>query len=280
LDALQRDGYGSVKLIKGFQKNKLYVPAEINGKKIELLLDTGWGSSGITVGMSPSELHIAPENGVQMAISANGVRMAEGHGIAQSVAIGNVHIENTRIYFGQFSEFGIIGHSFLKKCGAIIDLTNLRLYLRPPGVGRRVNLSPALTSIGLAEARFFDSPHGGFVLNVEVNGVPTQMALDTGAQISVLDTRFAKVASTKGWNRRHVYQRDAAGVLSPADFAGTKTFKIEGVPIRTPIVFLARFAGYDISRGKMVGFLGLDVIGLNWGIIDFAQQKFYFAKAK
>lgn len=43
LDVLQRDGYGSVELIKSGQ-NKLYVPAEINGKKTRLLLDTGWGN--------------------------------------------------------------------------------------------------------------------------------------------------------------------------------------------------------------------------------------------
>ncbi|MEO6782140.1 MAG: pepsin/retropepsin-like aspartic protease family protein [Bradyrhizobium sp.] len=279
LEALRRDGYGSVDLMND-GRNRLYVPAEINGKKIRLLLDTGWGSSGISVGIDPSELHIVPEKGVQTTITANGVRVAEGHGMARSVVIGNVRIENTQISFGQFSDFGFIGHAFLKKCGAIIDLTNLRLYLRPPGAGRRVNLSPALTAIGLAEVPFFNSPHGGFVLNVEVNGVPTQMALDTGAQISVLDIRFAKEASAKGWHRRHVYTVDAAGVWSPADFAGTKTFKIEGIPIRTPTVFLARFAGYDSSRGKIVGVLGLDVIGLNWGIIDFAQQKFYFARAK
>jgi hypothetical protein len=133
--------------------------------------------------------------------------------------------------------------------------------------------------MGLAEAPIFVAPHGSFVLNVEVNGMPTQMALDTGAQISELDRRFAKMASAKGWGRRNVFQRDAAGTLSPVDFAGTKTFKIEGIPIRTPTVFLGRFAGYDITHGKMVGVLGLDVIGLNWGIIDLAGQKFYFAKA-
>jgi len=278
LEALRRDGYGSVELVNDGQ-NRLYLPAEINGKKIRLLLDTGWGSPGIALGVDPSELHIVLKKGVQMAITTNGVRIAERHGVAQSVVIGNVRIQNTRIYFGRYSDLGFIGHGFLKKCGAIIDLTNLRLYLRPPGVGRGVNLGPALTSIGLAEAPFF-SADGSFILNVEVNGVPAQMALDTGAQISVLDARFAKVASAKGWNRRNVYQGDAAGVLSPADFAGTKTFKIGGIPIRTPTVFLSRLAGYDLSRGKMVGVLGLDVIGLNWGIIDFSQQKFYFAKAK
>ncbi len=193
--------------------------------------------------------------------------------------MGNVHVENTEVNFGRLPEFGVLGHGFLKRSGAIIDLTNLKLYLRAPGGGRRVNLSPALTSMGLAEAPILDAPGGRAVVNVEVNGVPTQMALDTGSQLSELDIRFAKMARTKGWGRRHVVEEDAAGVLSPADFAGTKTFKIEGIPIRTPTVLLERFAGYDLTQGKMVGLLGLDVIGLNWGIIDFAQQKFYFARA-
>jgi hypothetical protein len=193
--------------------------------------------------------------------------------------LGNVQVQNTEIHFGQFSEDGFIGHGFLKRSNAIIDLTNLRLYLKPAG-GRRVNLGPALTSMGLAEAPFYNDSSRTFVLNVEVNGLPTQMALDTGAQASLLDVRVAKAASAKGWGRRNVYQVDAAGVLTPADFAGTKTFKIEGTPIRTPTVFLGPFAGYDVTHGKMAGLLGLDVLGLNWGIIDVAQQKFYFAPAK
>ncbi len=279
LDVLQRDGYGSVKLINGGQ-NRLYVPAEINGKKISLLLDTGWGGEGITVAINPSVLGIVPEKGVQLAISASGARTPVGHGVAQLVVMGNVHILGAPIYFGRFSELGVVGHGFLKKNNAIIDLTNLRLYLRPPGKGPRVDLGPALTALGMAKASLHEAPHGSSVLNVEVNGLPTQMALDTGAQISVLDTRFAKVASTKGWGRRNLYQVDAVGVSTRADFAGTKTFKIDGIPIRTPTVFLSRFAGYDITHGRMVGVLGLDVIGLNWGIIDVAQQKFYFTKAK
>lgn len=131
----------------------------------------------------------------------------------------------------------------------------------------------------MAKVPFFDASHGSYVLNFEVNGRPTQMALDTGAQVSMLDVRFAKLASTRGWGRRNMYSVDGAGVWSPADFAGTETFKIEGVPIRTPTVFLSNSAGYDLTHGKMVGVLGLDVIALNWGIIDVAQQEFYFTRA-
>ena len=134
-----------------------------------------------------------------------------------------------------------------------------------------------MTALGLAKAPFFDAPHGNFVLNVEVNGLPTLMVLDTGAQVTMLDIRFAKTARAKGWGR-DVRQIDAAGVVSAGDFAGPKTFTIGGIPIRTPVVALGRFAGYELTGGKIGGLLGLDVIGMNWGIIDVAQQRFYFAR--
>jgi predicted aspartyl protease len=277
LDVLRRDGYGSVGLVKEGQ-NKLYVPAEINGHKVRLLLDTGWGIEGISVGMNPSALNIVREKSVGFGLTVSGAHIPVGHGTAQSVVMGNVSIRGTPINFGRFVEEGVVGRGFLKKNNAIIDLTNLRLYLRPPGKGRRVDLAPALTALGMAKAPFFDAPHGNYVLNVEVNGVPTRMVLDTGSQATMVDGRFARIARAKGWGR-DVRSVDAAGVTSNADFTGPKTFKIEGIPIRTPIVVLDRFVGYELSGGKIAGLLGLDVIGMNWGIIDVAQQKFYFVRA-
>lgn len=73
---------------------------------------------------------------------------------------------------------------------------------------------------------------------------------------------------------------DVAGVVSAADFAGTKALAIGGIPVRAPTVLVTNFAPYAASGGKLVGLLGLDVIGQNWGIIDFGRQKFYFARAK
>ena len=164
-----------------------------------------------------------PEKGTGVTLSAS-ARIPVGHGTAQSVMMGNVHIQGTPIYFGRFNENGFVGRGFLKRNNAIIDLTNLRLYLSPPGKGRRVDLGPALTALGLAKAPFFDAPHGNFVLNVEVNGLPTQMVLDTGAQVTELDIHFAKAARAKGWGR-DLRQIDAAGVVSPGDFAGTENFQ-------------------------------------------------------
>jgi predicted aspartyl protease len=276
LEVLHRDGYGSVQLING--ANKLFVRTLINGEKIDLLLDTGWGAQAITLGVNPARLHIVPEKGGGSIMSASGARTGVGRGVAQSMVMGNVHLNGVPVFFGRFVASGFLGRGFLRTNSAIIDLTNLRLYLRPPGKGSRVDLTRALTGVGM-NAVPFSELHGNLVLNVEVNGVPAQMALDTGAQVSVLDTRFAKQVSARGWGR-HARSRDAAGRLSAADLAGTKSFKIEGNPIRTPTVLVTNFAGYDMTRGKIVGLLGLDVLGMNWGIIDVGQNKLYFAKAR
>jgi predicted aspartyl protease len=276
LDVLSRDGYGSVQLVKG--SNTLFVPTLINGEEINLLLDTGWAPSAIAVGVNPAQLHIVPQKGGGSIISASGGRVGVGQGVAKSVVMGNVHIDGVQVSFGRFAAQGFLGRGFLRANSAIVDLTNLRLYLRPPGKGSRVDLTHALAAVGMNAVHFSETSYGSFVVKVEINGVPAEMALDTGAQVTVLDTRFAKQASARGWGR-NARSRDAAGRLTAADLAGTKSFKIDGNPVRTPTVLVTNFAGYDISRGKMVGVLGLDVLGMNWGIIDFGQNKFYFAQA-
>lgn len=69
------------------------------------------------------------------------------------------------------------------------------------------------------------------------------------------------------------------GGHSSLDFAGPTSFKVGGIPIRTPTITLTNLPLYSETNGKIVGVLGLDVLGLNWSIIDFGQNKLYFAKA-
>jgi hypothetical protein len=50
-----------------------------------------------------------------------------------------------------------------------------------------------------------------------------------------------------------------------------------------PLAIYAAVSQGMPARGvgtELVGLLGLDVIGLNWGIIDFGRQNFYFTGAK
>ncbi len=279
LDVLRRDGYGAVELNKS-GANRLFVKSQINGEKVNLLLDTGFGAPGITVGFNPAKIHVTPQKGINAGSGASGKMVAVGHGMADSVVMGNVQIKGAPIYFGRFADSGFVGRGFLKANSAVVDLTNLTMYLRPPGTGRLVNLSAALRALGMSEVPFTESSDGHFLVDAELNGIPAKMMLDTGAQVTEIDSRFAEAAKARGWHRDNVYRVDAAGAVTHGDLAGTKTLSIGGTPLRAPTVLLGSLSVYNSSRGKIVGVLGLDVIGQNWGILDFGQKKFYFAHPK
>ena len=65
----------------------------------------------------------------------------------------------------------------------MIDLHNLRLYLRPPGTGRRAVLGPAMRGAGLAEIPFTITGNALAVVNAEINGATGAMIVDTGKSV-------------------------------------------------------------------------------------------------
>jgi hypothetical protein len=302
LDILVRDGYGVVPINQP-KPNTLVVSAVIDGRKMALVLDTGFGEEGITLDSSYSGMSVPREATVHRSETASGKTVDIRKGMAQSVVMGNVHISGAPLFFGTFKGFyeeqkdkfvsesrideatrvgasGFVGRGFLKTNNAIIDLQNLRLYLRPPGKGRRVQLGAALKGVGMAEASFSQMAGGNYLVDVEVNGVSGKMIMDTGATITGLDPRFAAQAKARGYGRRDLESLDAAGVHSSTDLAETRSFKIGGIPVRSPTLTMDNYPFYSASGGKIVGLLGVDVLGQNWGIIDFGQEKLYFAKAK
>lgn len=87
-------------------------------------------------------------------------------GVADTVLLGTVEMHKVPVSVGNISGLhdtsvrrqiganGFLAAGFLRTCSAVIDLHNLRLYLRPPGAGHRAVLGPALRGAGLAEIPF------------------------------------------------------------------------------------------------------------------------------
>ena len=291
LAVLARDGYGIVPIQRPLP-NSLVVRGNINGRDAKLVLDTGWGADGISLDSSYAMFLNLPTQAVKgHGISATGVRMDVRRGMAGLVVLGNVQIKGVPLFVGTFGGLknehirqsigasGFVGAGFLRTNSAIVDLQNLCLYLRPPGKGRRAQLGPALKAVGLSEVSFAGHEHGNFLVDVEINGATGKMILDTGAYLTGVDTRFASQAKVNGYDSR-IMGIDAAGVLSKKQLTRVGSFKIGGVPINVRDLTLTQFGFYSASGGKIIGLLGMDVLGQNWGIIDFGQQKLYFARAK
>ena len=54
-----------------------------------------------------------------------------------------------------------------------------------------------------------------------------------------------------------------------------KSFYAGGVPLRAPDIRLRQVPAYTRSGGRVIGELGMDLLGSNGAVIDFGQRKLY-----
>jgi len=287
LDPLRRDGYGVVELNRP-EPNVLTVIATINGRKARLIVDTGWSGEGITLNGDYGSVLRSPVQAVKwLGRSVSGHALSNfKKGVADTVSLGNVQMRQVPITFGTIGALqhsydrrdihadGFIGSGFLSTCSGIIDLHNLALYLRPPGTGRRAVIGPAMKAQGLAEVPFHVIQTNCLVA-VQINDAPGVMFVDTGATLAGVDERFAPQMKSK-LRSSNVTAIDAAGIETQTKLTNLRSFRIAGVNVRAPDMRMGRFAFYDSSRGKVIGLLGMDILGRNGTIIDFGQKKLYF----
>lgn len=287
LSILQQQGYGVVEL-KRPQPNTLTVQAKINGQSALLIVDTGWSGHGITLDSESAGSLKTPMTASTSHVEALSGKTLTGlkNGVADTVLLGNVEMHRVPIVVANIAGLhdssvrqriganGFLSAGFLRTCSAVIDLHNLRLYLRPPGTGRRAVLGPAMRGAGLAEIPFTITGNALAVVNAEINGAAGAMIVDTGKVLTGVDARLASKMKVAGYGSR-VGTLDAAGALVETKLAKIQSFKIGGVRLRAPDIRLEQFPIYAQTGGKLIGFLGIDILGPNGAIIDFGNLKLY-----
>ncbi|MBY2483751.1 aspartyl protease family protein [Clostridioides difficile] len=135
------------------------VPVEINGKRINAVIDTG-GS------MFTIDQKLAKELGIKTASKnenefAGGNTVETGFGQADSLTIGDVNIKNVPVMLGPFDGFeeglkdydvhGIIGTGVLKEFIPTMDYPSGKLILRPRNEVGRENLNKMLADDKILE---------------------------------------------------------------------------------------------------------------------------------
>jgi predicted aspartyl protease len=305
LDVLRRDGYGMAKISPPSGKisgsavfasqgaNAMHIHGTVNGRPATLVVDTGWGGrAGVYLDSNfANTLKLTMEGGADVGHSVSGAAMSLQKAGSGTVVLGNVQLNGVPFYAGKIKGFsvtetresawisGAVSGGFLRAASAVLDLPNFRLYLRPPGRGRPVSLGPALKAAGLSEIPFTVGDYG-CVVDVEINGLTGKMVVDTGAYFSCIDSRFASQFKG-GTYATYTGSIDAAGVVSRNHATSLQTMRVAGVPVHLPDdVAVDKYSFYSPSGGKVVGLLGMDVLGHNWGIIDFGNEKLYLAEAK
>lgn len=284
LDVLQRDGYGAAE-IKRPRPNVLTIMAEIDGRRTALMIDSAWTGEGVG-------LH-ASQNGRAERILVGNVQLAQ-------VPVSGVNLDArpNQVSRRATGAGGVIGAGFLRACSGVLDLQNLKLYLRPPGQGRRAALGPGLTGAGMAEVAFAAAGPRECLVPVEVNGVAGKMYVDTGSYLAAVDTRLsprigARPVVTRAGHTRpqtsdeferitriDARSREVAALVENAPMTPLRSLTIGGVPARAPDIRLRKFDFYSESAPKAIGVLGMDILGSNGAVIDFGQQRLYFLPAR
>jgi predicted aspartyl protease len=305
LDTIQRDGYGVVQL-KQPVSNEFFLEASLNGHPIRLILDTGAASHNILLSNGCAKFMRVPPHAIKgtvLSITGKAIK-AISEGTADSLALGNIQVSGTKLNFASFDFLhtrsiqglwytdgmlgnaravnldadGFLGMGFLQKCAAILDLPNARLYLKPPGSGRVPQLEPALKALGYLSTNF-ELTGLGLVIEVSINGTNGKMIVDTGADVTTIDRRFAAQAKLRTY-RTGTRFKDAAGAETEAEAADPASFKVGGAEAMRSKMDVLPTGLYADTGGKVIGLLGMDFLGQSWGIIDFAQHKLYFTAVK
>lgn len=301
LDALARSGYVSVPL-KRPTPNVLAVDASINGHDVQMVVDTG--CSHVLVRRILLSRFGLKTTAAQTKISgASGRRSEDGAQMATAdrIRVGNMELTNVPIMFSELGTMnsdhsrgapvgsylppasqrmgdGFLGADFLSACSAVIDLQNLKLYLRPPGHGQRVDLGPGLRGIGMTEIPFANADRNRYRVKVEVNGVPGAMLLDTGDYLTTLSASHAASLKLNGFHSR-LLARDITGAELHLSRIALQSFKVGAFSAPTDDTLLLSNLAMG-SEDSLLGILGMDVIGRNAGVIDCGQRKLYLMKTR
>jgi hypothetical protein len=295
LEPLRSSGYGVVPLER-IRPNIITLKANIDGKVERLLVDTAWLEDGVGALDETLGATAAPVTGSNVS--------ARGRGpLAGSVTLGNVRLTNVPIVHGQFPQLrntvirrkvaptGVIGSRFLQTCSALLDLENMRLYLRPPGEGRHVVVRRGLIAAGLAAVPMQQTPQHAELVDAEINGVQGKMLVDTGAYLAAVDVTLAAAIHARPVVTHYGFPRpinaddftritridraafEVKDLVENAPMTQLKSFRLGGVPLRVPDIRLRKID--SPPRVKVIGALGVDILGRNGAIIDFAQQQLY-----
>ncbi len=284
---LATHGYGGAQLVH--VGNFFRVPINSNGNVGDLIVDTGAPHS-LIFRASVKRLGLTETKTKEFIGGAFG-KGREYFGVAtiQSLTMGNCTLLNLPVAVapgdsenGMFRQYGssdgLLGLSEMVKYGAVLDLANRLLFVRPSGPSKAVAI--ATDSILVRQGyTAVDLKIAGAHLSVpaDVNGWPCHLLVDTGAFLTSIDRDAASKAHIGG--SRTEWVAEGIGKSSGRVMAATfPTLRLGGYEIRNVSAAVVAFDREMLGRGtdnEMAGLLGAEYLSLNSAVFDFNSGTLY-----
>ena len=288
-----------VQMTRGPQ-NHLLVPAQLNGRPADLLLDTG---SEINFLQSDrAEAFRAQLTGGEL----RSARRAFPAAIVNRLRIGPVSFGRTEVALFHPVQFrgpvpgkggkaadGMIGLQFLRNHGAIINCRTQQLFFARAGV-RPADLAAMTRALGFRRVPLQPTTRGFITVPCSIGGKFGALAVDTGAFVTVFDKGTTAALQLEA-AESNLTARTAGGRVRALELARIEHLRIGGVPIE-PQRFalmdmfpkkkpLRAFTGinklevYDPrllkARPELWGLLGAELLYQHHAIIDLDSMALY-----
>ena len=288
---LASHGYGGAQLVH--PGNYFRLPINSNGKPGDLLVDTG-ASTSLIYRASVSKF------GVTVTETDQAVRGAFGKGHERfgrttipSLTMGNCVLVNMRVAVasdnegrGIFRRYGssdgLFGLREMMAYGAVLDLGNRLLFVRPSGPSKAIGatVKSILTSQGYTPVKLV-TLRSHLHAAGSINGMDCQFIVDTGAILTGIDSEAADKARIGGYRTETVADGvgPSGGEVRLAKFP---RLRIGEYDIKNASATVIKFDGEVVGRGtdtQDAGLLGVEYLGQNSAVFDFNLEMLYL-KAK
>jgi predicted aspartyl protease len=279
---LARNGYCGARLIH--PGNFYVLPIRSNGRTGNLLIDTG-SPSTLIFRSSLRHLHLVESRTREAVVGVFGKgRDVFGVTKVKALSTGNCTLTNVPVQIAEgapaksFRELrpdGLLGLRELINFGAVLDLQNQLLYLRPSRPSAKVGSEIRSILLGEGCTRI-PLLHVGNHLLVDgaLNGVPCRFIVDTGDYLTMLSPLYVGRANLK---------------LRPTPLIAKGLTGSSAVGM---VIFPSlRFGNYEIRNGsatvsrlspeifsfssRIAGLIGIEYLALNYAVFDFTDSVLY-----
>jgi predicted aspartyl protease len=280
-------GYGGAQLVH--PGNYYRLPINSNGKPGDLLVDTGTPMSLIyRASMSKYGLTVTEtEHAVHGAFGKGHENF--GRAIISSLTMGNCVLVNMPVVVasdnegrGIFRRYGssdgLFGLREMVSYGAVLDLGNRLLFVRPSGPSKEIGaaVKSILTSQGYTPVKLL-TLRSHLHAAGSINGMDCQFVVDTGAVLTAIDRDAAARARIGGYRTDAVAEGvgPSGGEVRLAKFPSLRIGKYE---IKNVSATVVRFDDAVVGRGtdsEDAGLLGAEYLGQNSAVFDFNSGTLY-----
>jgi len=279
---LTKNGYGGAQLVQ--IGNFFHLPIQANGKPGNLVVDTG-SPSTLIFRSSLRGLNLNESTTAEVVNGAFG-RDRKFYGLTtiKALTAGNCTLTNVPVAvasgsadsaFTRAHSNGLLGLRELLNFGAVLDLRNHLVYLRPSRPGN--SISSGIKSILLGQG-YTAVPlllKGKHVLVAgALNGFPCYFIVDTGGYVTTLDVDFVARAKLKVTDTRLIAQG-----LSGSSSVGITRFpslQIGKYQIQNGSASVVRFNPEVLRSYSLVaGIIGVEYLSMNRAIFDFINGTMY-----